>query len=173
MLIAVLAVSLLVIGALGWRLLGPGTETVRPTATAFDPPFGAAGGDGENDEEAGLAVDGDPDTSWSTERYDNPDITLLKPGVGLILDLGGTRTVDRLAVRSPTEGWTAQVHVLDAAPEGPLPADAEPVAEVADIAGDVDIPLAGTEGSVVVLWITRTGPDGVVEVAEATVEVTR
>lgn len=173
MLIGVVALSLLVIGVLSWQVLGPSTETIRPTATAYDPPFGAAGGDGENDDDAGLAVDGDPDTAWSTERYDDPDITVLKPGVGLILDLGGGRRLDRLRLRSPTEGWTAQVHVLDAAPDGPLPEDSEPVAEVADIPGDVDIPLGGTEGSVVVLWITRTGPDGVVEVAEATVEASR
>ena len=29
--------------------------------------------------------DGDPETAWTTEGYDNRDITVLKPGVGLVL----------------------------------------------------------------------------------------
>ena len=65
-------------------------------AGAYDPE-----GDGrERDEEAGLAVDGRRDTAWRTERYSN----FFKSGVGLVLDLGRTRRVERVVVDSPTAG---------------------------------------------------------------------
>lgn len=169
-LIAVLGVSVLIIAALGWQLIGPGsTETVTPTAArAFDPPPG----DGvENDDRAALAIDGDEGTSWSTERYRDPDITVLKPGVGLVLELGETRTVQGLRATSPTSGWTAEVYVLDDVPTAPIAGEEEPVAEASGIEGDVDLAFGGREGSVVVLWITHAGEEGTVEIGEATVEV--
>ncbi|HEU5150741.1 MAG TPA: serine/threonine-protein kinase [Iamia sp.] len=175
-LVAVLAASVLIIAALGWQLLGPGdTETLTPTAaTAFDP-FGP--GDGERNDLQGLAIDGDATTAWRTETYtSNPVIqdAVNKPGVGLVLEIGDTRRLERLRITSPTEGWTAAAYVLDAVPEGrdtSVIDDADPVSEQSGIGGDVDLSLGGDEGSVVILWITRTGDDGFVEIAEATVEV--
>jgi len=169
-LIAVLGASVLMIAALGWQLLGPGsTETVTPAAAeTFDPP---PGDQQENDERAPLAIDGDATSSWSTERYRDPDITVLKPGVGLVLSLDEPRTLERLRVSSPSQGWTAQAYVLDDVPTAPFVGEVEPVDEISDIQGDVDLSLGGTEGRVVVLWITRTGDENLVEVTEATVEV--
>ncbi|MGA8255008.1 MAG: protein kinase family protein [Nocardioides sp.] len=62
------------------------------TAAALDP-LGTDAGE-ENNEDAPLAVDGDPSTTWDTEGYnDQFGPRGLKTGVGLSLDLGGARSV--------------------------------------------------------------------------------
>jgi serine/threonine protein kinase len=169
-LVAVLGASLLIIGVLGWQLIGPGaTETLTPTAaTAFDPHFG----DGERNDLVALAIDGDATTAWMTEPYGaDRDGAMGKPGVGLILELGESRRLETLQITSPTSGWTAEAYVLDDVPTTAIDGQEEPVGEASDIDGDVSLSLGGREGSVVVLWITRVSDEGIVEVAEATVEV--
>ena len=79
-----------------------GADRRAITATDFDPQ-----GDPpeENPELAALAVDGDPDTAWHTQTYDqNFGPGGLKTGVGLILDLGATHDVAR---RRPHPGRLA------------------------------------------------------------------
>src|SRR5262249_12126789 len=46
------------------------------------------GGNNEDAPKAGLAIDGDPTTAWSTQWYATPKLGGLKPGTGLILDMG-------------------------------------------------------------------------------------
>ncbi|NLV55944.1 MAG: serine/threonine protein kinase [Acidimicrobiales bacterium] len=167
--IGVVGAALLIVGLLGWRLITPDdAATIAVTATAFDP-HGTAG---ENDDDAPLAVDGDPSTAWSTERYNDPDITVLKPGVGLVLDLGGSRRVERVAVTTDDEGWSAQVFVVAGTPGDDFPADVDAVASVREHDGPARFAVDGAEGDRVVLWITRTGVDGTLAVAEVEVETT-
>ena len=67
-------------------------------AIDFDPR--ADGGSAqESPKEAKLAIDGDRDTAWRTERYrKRADFGGLKPGVGLVLDLGEAREVSRVKI---------------------------------------------------------------------------
>lgn len=59
----------------------------------FDPQADG-GNDEENPEQVGNAIDGDPATAWETLRYLNsPALGNLKPGAGLVLDLGQPREV--------------------------------------------------------------------------------
>ena len=52
----------------------------------FDP-FGD--GEPENDDDVPLSFDGDPATAWSTLSYrGSPAFGNLKPGVGVLYDLG-------------------------------------------------------------------------------------
>ncbi len=84
------------------------------TATDFDP---QADPPEEFPELAELAVDGDPTTAWHTQTYDeNLGPQGLKTGVGLILDLGSSRTVsavDLTLVGAPT---TFSLYLTDAVP---------------------------------------------------------
>ena len=48
-----------------------------------------------------LIVDGNVATFWSTEQYQDRDVGGLKPGVGLVFDLGAPKHVDRVEVDSP------------------------------------------------------------------------
>ena len=65
---------------------GASIDLSGATFTPFDPPPG----DGhEDDANVALATDGDPSTGWSTEQYSGgPTFGGLKPGVGLLVDLG-------------------------------------------------------------------------------------
>lgn len=59
----------------------------------FDP-SGDNGNDEEFPEKVGNVIDGDASTSWTTMRYLNrPTMGGLKPGVGLVLDLGEAHEV--------------------------------------------------------------------------------
>ncbi|ALO09681.1 Serine or threonine protein kinase [Streptomyces venezuelae] len=111
------AVSALLIAALGlgsWqiadRLLAPESTTKSPVPTPtvdekpeppkpisiasaqdFDPPPKGSGG--ENPQAIQLAYDGDPNTYWHTVNYFGSDFANLKPGVGMVLDLGTAKEI--------------------------------------------------------------------------------
>jgi len=88
-------------------------------AGAFDP-LGTDDG-AENDDTVPLAVDGDPETTWSTSTYRDqlgPAVPALKSGVGLYLDLRVVREVDAVdldLVGAPTD---VEVYVTDDEPTG-------------------------------------------------------
>jgi hypothetical protein len=73
----------------------------------FDPP---PGDEQENNDDIVLLTDGDPATSWSTERYRVP-VWRFKPGVGVVFEVTGTaRTVELRGVTDDTSwslGWSA------------------------------------------------------------------
>jgi serine/threonine-protein kinase len=123
-------------------------------AAAFDP----YGDDQEeNGEDAANVLDGDPETTWSTQSYDDRDITLLKPGVGLVLTAAERAALDQLTLTGPTTGWAASFYVADADP-GSFEGWGEPVATGADLGpGAVTIDLEGVEGQAVLVWITDRG----------------
>jgi putative peptidoglycan lipid II flippase len=80
----------------------------------FDPVADAGSGE-ENPNLAPLAIDGDPQTAWSTLVYKgNPQLGGLKPGVGLVVDLGAPETVAEVKLRLLGVGTNVQ---LRAAPE--------------------------------------------------------
>ncbi len=70
----------------------------------------------ENPDTAKNAIDGDPGTSWTTVTYrGNPALGGLKPGVGLMLDLGSDQKVTSMTVRFKGAPTTFEVY---AAPAG-------------------------------------------------------
>ncbi|MFT4109432.1 protein kinase domain-containing protein, partial [Propionicimonas sp.] len=87
------------------------TGTLSVTkATAFDPK--ADGGDAsESNKSAPLAVDGNPETVWRTEKYRSAALGSRKPGVGLVLDLGETRTVTRVQLTLEGKGTAVALKV--------------------------------------------------------------
>ena len=126
-----LAVLLILFVVLGVRSCGTaggqGTEPVSPQpvpvaeAYVLDPT--ADGGDQtENMADAPLAVDGDPATAWHTlVYYNNPKFGGLKPGVGLVLDLGEAASVHEVTLTLINEHSGVQLMVpadgsLEAAP---------------------------------------------------------
>ncbi len=139
--------------------------------STFDP--NGRGEPGENDEQAPLAVDGDPDTAWSTESYDSRSFFGSKDGVGLVLDLGSPAAVDTLLLEGSTNGWSAEVHLLGPG-EQPNP-DAEPDATMVDVRAPVELDLDGREAQSILVWITDLGESEErhrVEIAEVSVVAT-
>ena len=95
---------------------GTGQEAVAPQpaelaevslegdgAEDYDP----IGGDGENADDAGRVVDGDPNTFWATETYD--DFDAFKDGVGVYVDADPGVEAVRMEITSNTPGWSGRI----------------------------------------------------------------
>ena len=96
---------------------GPAVLRIRDAAD-FDPT--ADGGSGhENARLVNRAIDDDPASAWLTERYrGNPKLGGLKPGVGLVIDLGTEQTVTSVSVGLVGSGSTVDLRVPATAAKG-------------------------------------------------------
>jgi serine/threonine-protein kinase len=143
----------------------PADEFVRIARTIdFDP----EGGDGEHAQEAarGDAIDGDQNTSWSTEDYTSPDWGRLgKPGVGLILELDQSSDMRGLQFDTPSVGWQAEVYVAESNPDN-LDGWGDPVATFEESDSGTNTVTFDETGGAALLWFTRAGDDGQVTVTE-------
>ncbi len=185
LLIVLVAVALGVAGVLfgqsgtGHRIFGkksPTTTTTTPlapvsivSAKPFDPPPG----DGvEDDQDASKAIDGNPSTHWHTEIYQaGPSFGGNKKGVGLVLTLNRTTTVDQLVVQSPSAGWSASIYTTTAPPGATLASWGRPVTSRQDLpAGTTTFELGGVRAHSILIWITRLTAAGQVRIANVTVK---
>lgn len=87
---------------------GPGTLSVQAVSD-LDP----YGDEEEHSDEVALAADNDPATEWSTESYNDSLELLGKPGVGLVFDLGTSRTVERVELASNDPGYSVELKRSD------------------------------------------------------------
>lgn len=91
---------------------GDGAAAAEPlriaSATDFDPHADGV----EHADEVELAVDEDPSTFWRTEDYDDP-ISLQKPGVGLLFDLGDSVRVTEVELVLDREGYVLELRAGD------------------------------------------------------------
>jgi serine/threonine-protein kinase len=129
----------------------PATTAIRLTAIrAWDPD----GDRHENDAQAGLATDNNQTTAWSTERYyDAPSLD--KAGVGLVLDAHRPVTLHRLALTTPTPGFTAEILAGDSS-AGPF-ADTVSGSQLVQGPGTPFTIDSSTKHRYWVVWITRLG----------------
>lgn len=114
----------------------------------FDP-FGT-GIPGENPDQVPLAHDGDPGTFWRTEDYRTLDLGGLKPGLGLLFDLGSPRTVTGFRLQTPSPGYRFEIRVGDD-PGALADADGPGYIARATMRPSLDPPLGGRY---LLLWIT-------------------
>ena len=114
----------------------------------YDPPPG----DGrENDSQVPNVVDGDPATSWSTEHYTRG---FTKDGVGIVLDVGTRRLIDRVLVGTDVAGSRAEIRLGDS-PTGPF----RLASENQQLDGTTTFGLNdGATGRYVVVWFTQVSP---------------
>jgi len=126
----------------------PGGEPAQITLrgiSAYDPD----GGDGEHDDEAGLATDGVPSTFWRTQTY-NSQLSAFKSGVGVVLDAGEPTPVEHIALTTDTPGFSAEIQA-GAAPTGPF----ETVSESKTVGARTTWELDGADARYYVVWITE------------------
>jgi putative peptidoglycan lipid II flippase len=100
--------------------LADGTALGVKEAHSFDPDGSASPGDPpgqENEGKAGRAIDEDQGTSWETTRYNASDLGGLKPGVGLILDLGSPKQARSLELDVPSTGAEVKIYGADSRPD--------------------------------------------------------
>jgi eukaryotic-like serine/threonine-protein kinase len=116
--------------------------------SAFDPE-----GDGrENDEDLANLLDGDPSSAWRTETYDDAGFGGgLKEGVGFVVDLGETHTLDEVLLTTTLPGANMDIRVADSYSEDA--GDWEVVASLEDIGDTVRADLGGAEGRYVLVYI--------------------
>jgi serine/threonine-protein kinase len=95
------------VGAAPAAIAPPHLQAVRLAQTAAHDynPFGTGP---EHPDEVSNAIDGDPNTTWSTEHYVGSDLG--KPGVGLYLDARPGVAARAMAVLTPTPGFWAAIY---------------------------------------------------------------
>jgi serine/threonine-protein kinase len=123
-------------------------------------PFGTGP---EHPDEVSNAIDGDPNTSWSTEHYVGGQLG--KPGVGIYVDAAPGVAARGIVIRTPTPDFLAEVYASHAFQEGlpygdPLPlaqrgwtllAGAQPIGHQTL----VGLQTGGVRYRYYLVWITR------------------
>ena len=115
----------------------------------------------ENSADARLAVDGDLETAWTTSSYNDQlgPPPGLKTGVGLVIDLGGNRTVTEVDLAlggSPTD---VSLYVTDTPPNGVV--GLTPIASKTASDDQVAIPVnRPAQGRYLIVWLTSLPPSG-------------
>lgn len=122
------------------------------TGSDFDP----LGDGSEHADEVEAAFDGDPETAWTTERYDRADLGGLKSGVGIWFDLGEPRPIRLIELDVTAGGGDVDLYALQSEPTGDPATTGSPVARVSGAEGNVRIELdEPLEGRYWLVWFTR------------------
>jgi hypothetical protein len=123
-------------------------------ASVFDP-FGD--GEPENDDEVPATYDGDPASTWSTLNYrGSADFGNLKPGVGIVYDLGSDQAVGGVTLTTTTPGIAVEVRT-GGAPDGDL--DSFAVAAAGSVDGTTDLAFEEpVTARYVLVWVTGLVP---------------
>ncbi|MED5814595.1 serine/threonine-protein kinase [Mycolicibacterium sp. 050232] len=133
---------------------GPGPIVTPESATVFSP-----GGSPDHPDQAGLAIDGKPDTSWPTDIYqDAAPFPAFKEGVGLILQLPSPTALGEVTIEVPSTGTEVQVRAADSAHPNSLSDTTELTRNVALQPGENTITVDNqTKTSNVLVWISKLG----------------
>jgi putative peptidoglycan lipid II flippase len=134
------------------------TVAVRPVgATVFSP-----GGGADNPQSAGLAIDGDPGTAWSTDTYfDAVPFPGFKDGVGLLLQLPQPTILSAVTVNLDSTGTMVQIRSSPTATPAKLADTTELTPPTPMRPGHNNIPVnTRTPTSTVLVWISTLGTTG-------------
>lgn len=85
----------------------PGTLIALRSAGSFDPPPGDGN---EHSEQARNAIDNNPQTDWSTERYNNAVFAADKPGVGLYAHSRFPATASTAKILTPESDFAVEIY---------------------------------------------------------------
>ena len=145
---------------------GGGASDIGPLKESDD--FDPQGDNDEHGDEVDLAIDGDPNTTCTTESYSAGLAGAPKDGVGISVDAGKSVEATEIGIRTPTPGWTGEIY---ASAESSAPSDltgwGDPVGAI-DNAGENDAyPVELSEPAQhYLIWITDLGDNSSVEISE-------
>jgi len=132
----------------------PAQALAPVSAAAFGPRGTAHGDDPQN---AGLAIDGNPATAWRSDWYTTAAFGNLQAGTGLLLDLGRPVTITAAQI---TLGGLRGADLQLRTGNVPALADLREVASAAGGSGTVHMrPTVAVHGRYVLIWFTRLPPD--------------
>jgi hypothetical protein len=134
----------------------PAAAILKPvSATTFDAYEPSNAEDGPK---APLTIDGNPSTAWATQWYrGNPKLGGLKPGTGLLLDMGKPVKLSQVTVLfSSSCCTTASIYVGNNATVSEAAFDTfTQVATAAGVSGSHTYPVTSTAtGRYVLIWLT-------------------
>ena len=148
-----------------------GAPALQPVKLAPDAAndFDPIGGDGEHHADTPKAIDHNPVTMWTTERYDS-GIPQTKPGVGLYVDAGSPVLARRLDIISRESGYTAQVLAAAGTSAPPNVQDWTPVSGSTVVGSATRIPVDtnGKSYRFYLVWITKLAAGGQAAINELT-----
>jgi Helix-turn-helix domain len=140
------------------KTTAPGPALARTLTPASAAAFGPYGdGQGDDGDQAPLAIDGNPGTAWHTSWYTTAHFGNLYPGTGLLVDMGRSTTITAAQITlGPAHGAGFQLRVGAT----PALADLFPAAHAANAGGLVRLRLAKPAyGRYVLIWFTSLPPD--------------
>ena len=123
-------------------------------AIAFDP----FGGDGEHDDLAPRAIDGDVSTFWNTQSYRTREFGNIKAGVGLVLEFENPRSFGEISVVTDRLGWSASVYQSDTV-AADLAGWGSPIGQFTELGLTNTLDLPDGETRALLLWVTDLGVD--------------
>jgi eukaryotic-like serine/threonine-protein kinase len=127
---------------------------LRPASAATFDPYG----DGQGSQLARLAIDASPVTAWHTAWYTTATFGNLKPGTGLLINMG--RRVTITAVRITLGRAAGADFQLRAGSEATSLGRLSPVARAAGAGGQVRLRLAQpARARYLLIWFTKLPPD--------------
>ncbi|BBY98383.1 serine/threonine-protein kinase [Mycolicibacterium fallax] len=132
----------------------PGPVVTPTQATVF-----SVGGEPDHPDRAGRAIDGNPDTGWTTDIYsDATPFPTFKAGVGLMLTLPSPTRVATVSVAVPSTGTAVEIRSAQTANPASL-ADTTVLAGPTTLTpGDNTITVGATEPtSHLLVWISTLG----------------
>ncbi|KQS66840.1 protein kinase family protein [Modestobacter sp. Leaf380] len=146
----------------------PAAAPLQITAAEVFDPFGD--GEPENDDDVPLSYDGDPATSWPTLNYrGSAEFGNLKPGVGVLYDLGSEQALSGVTIATDTPGAVVEVRTGDSA-DGDL--ESYPVAAGGELSGTDELTFdEAVTTRYVLVWVTGlvSGDEGFsADIAEVT-----
>lgn len=113
--------------------------------------------------EAPLAIDGNVNTAWHTQTFGSAALGNLKPGVGLLVDLGAPRTVSAVQLVLLGDGTTVSVLTSDGDQPPTSDRAMTPVGQAADAGSHVTLrPAQPRTARYWLVWLTKLphGADG-------------
>jgi tRNA A-37 threonylcarbamoyl transferase component Bud32 len=134
-------------------------EELEPLAIEEAADHDPEGGDGEYPELVSDSFDGDRATAWQTEGYENQDMD--KDGVGIFFDLGGSREIGVIRLRTNTPGWEFEVRGSD--DEGEFSqtlSSTDGQTSFVTRGAVTTIELEPATYRYVLIWVTELGGDG-------------
>ncbi|MGH2856195.1 MAG: protein kinase domain-containing protein [Solirubrobacteraceae bacterium] len=140
-------------------------------ATDYNPDA-LSGPKNQHPEYDGLAIDGNPNTAWTTEHYRNDELG--KPGVGIWVDAKPGVAAGSMVVDTVTPGYSVKVYATNQTPNPNTfnsgPGGWKQVGSASDVHTRQPITLAtgGVHYRYYLLWITSLGPHDQVAVNEMT-----
>ncbi|SDL68341.1 Serine/threonine protein kinase [Glycomyces sambucus] len=134
-------------------------EITEADIRVVDPP------DGDRDQGEGVeaVIDGNASTGWSTNTYYNdPGFGNLKPGMGILIDLGEAMEVASVRVQMTSAGATVGLLAGDEDPGDSSEGDqaivddfTELAPPVADADTNIELQAGGQSARYIVVWVTE------------------